>query len=196
MLVGGGKISYYLAKMLEDTSIKIKIIEQDLARCHELSELLPKAMIIHGDGSDQQLLMEEGITQTESFAALTGFDEENIMLSLYAASVSKAKLVTKINRIAFENIIQQMNLGSIIYPKMITADGIIRYVRAMQNSMGSNVETLYKIVQNKAEALEFRVGKDAPLIGIPLEKLSLPASTAAGRSLPRAVKIPLNREIP
>ena len=105
--------------------------------------------------------------RTESFAALTGFDEENIMLSLYAASVSNAKLVTKINRIAFENIIQQMNLGSIIYPKMITADGIIRYVRAMQNSMGSNVETLYKIVQNKAEALEFRVGKDAPLIGIP-----------------------------
>ena len=94
------------------------------------------------------------------------------MLSLYAASVSNAKLVTKINRIAFENIIQQMNLGSIIYPKMITADGIIRYVRAMQNSMGSNVETLYKIVQNKAEALEFRVGKDAPLIGVPLEKLS------------------------
>ncbi len=94
------------------------------------------------------------------------------MLSLYAASVSKAKLVTKINRIAFENIIQQMNLGSIIYPKMITADGIVRYVRAMQNSMGSNVETLYKIVQNKAEALEFRVTKDAPLIGIPLEKLS------------------------
>lgn len=90
------------------------------------------------------------------------------MLSLYAASVSNAKLVTKINRIAFENIIQQMNLGSIIYPKMITADGIIRYVRAMQNSMGSNVETLYKIVQNKAEALEFRVGKDASLIGIPL----------------------------
>ena len=172
MLVGGGKITYYLAKMLEDTGIKIKIIEQDLARCHELSELLPKAMIIHGDGSDQQLLMEEGIAQTESFAALTGFDEENIMLSLYAASVSNAKLVTKINRIAFENIIQQMNLGSIIYPKMITADGIIRYVRAMQNSMGSNVETLYKIVQNKAEALEFRVGKDAPLIGIPLEKLS------------------------
>ena len=151
--MGGGKISYYLAKMLEDTCIKVKIIEQDLTRCHELSELLPKAMIIHGDGSDQQLLMEEGITQTESFAALTGFDEENIMLSLYAASVSKAKLVTKINRIAFENIIQQMNLGSIIYPKMITADGIIRYVRAMQNSMGSNVETLYKIVANKAEAL-------------------------------------------
>ncbi len=172
MFVGGGKITYYLAKMLEDTGIKIKIIEQDLNRCNELSELLPKAMIIHGDGSNQQLLLEEGICQTEAFASLTGFDEENIMLSLYAASMSKAKLVTKINRIAFEDVIQQMNLGSIIYPKLITADGIIRYVRAMQNSMGSNVETLYKIVANRAEALEFRVGKDAPMRGIPLEKLS------------------------
>ena len=95
------------------------------------------------------------------------------MLSLYAASVSKAKLVTKINRIAFENIIQQMNLGSIIYPKMITADGIIRYVRAMQNSMGSNVETLYKIVANKAEALEFRVAESSAVCGVPLLKLEL-----------------------
>lgn len=173
MFVGGGKITYYLAKMLEETNIKIKIIEQDFRRCNELSELLPKAMIIHGDGSNQQLLLEEGIQQTEAFASLTGFDEENIMLSLYAASVSNTKLITKINRIAFEDVINQMNLGSIIYPKLITADSIVRYVRAMQNSMGSNVETLYKIVANKVEALEFRVGKDAPMIGIPLEKLSL-----------------------
>lgn len=172
MFVGGGKITYYLAKILEETKIKVKIIEQDLKRCNELSELLPKAMIIHGDGSDQQLLLEEGICQTEAFAALTGFDEENIMLSLYAASMTKAKLVTKINRIAFEDVIQQLNLGSIIYPKLITADSIVRYVRAMQNSMGSNVETLYKIVANKAEALEFRVGKEASIVGIPLEKLN------------------------
>ena len=172
MFVGGGKITYYLAKMLEETKIKVKIIEQDLARCNELSELLPKAMIIHGDGSDQQLLLEEGICQTEAFASLTGFDEENIMLSLFAATMTRGKLVTKINRIAFEDVIQQLNLGSIIYPKLITADSIVRYVRAMQNSMGSNVETLYKIVANKAEALEFRVGKESSLIGKPLEKLS------------------------
>lgn len=173
MFVGGGKLTYYLAKLLEQTRIQIKIIEQDLARCNELSLLLPKAIIIHGDGSDQQLLLEEGLAQTEAFCALTGFDEENIMLSLYAASVSKAKLVTKINRIAFEDVIQQLNLGSIIYPKLIAADAIVRYVRAMQNSMGSNVETLYKIVANRVEALEFRVGKDAPMTGIPLEQLSL-----------------------
>lgn len=172
MFVGGGKITYYLAKILEDTTIKIKIIEKDLERCKELSELLPNAMIIHGDGSDQQLLLEEGICQTEAFASLTGFDEENIMLSLYAATMTKGKLVTKINRIAFEDVIQRLNLGSIIYPKLITADSIVRYVRAMQNSMGSNVETLYKIVANKAEAMEFRVGNEPALIGIPLEKLS------------------------
>lgn len=173
MFVGGGRLTYYLTKLLSDTKIKITIIEQDVERCRELSELLPNAMIIHGDGSDQQLLLEEGIRQTEAFASLTGFDEENIMLSLYAASQSSAKLITKVNKIAFENVINSLNLGSVIYPKMLTADIILQYVRAMQNSMGSNVETLYKIVADKAEALEFRVREDVPMLGIPLEKLQL-----------------------
>lgn len=174
MLIGGGKITYYLAKMLKDTPIKLKIIEKDMDRCRFLSEEFPHAIIIHGDAADQTLLLEEGIRQTEAFAALTGFDEENIMLSLYAASQSEtnAKMITKVNKIAFEGVIDSMNLGSVIYPKLLTADTIVQYVRAMQNSMGSNVETLYKIVANKVEALEFRVGKDAPMIGIPLEKLS------------------------
>lgn len=171
MFVGGGKLTVYLAKALADTKMKIKIIEQDEDRCRILSELLPHAMIIHGDGSDQKLLLEEGIRQTEAFASLTGFDEENILLSLYAASQSKAKLVTKVNKIAFENVINALNLGSVIYPKMLTADIILQYVRAMQNSMGSNIETLYKIVADKAEALEFRVRGDSPVLGIPLEKL-------------------------
>ena len=171
MFVGGGKLTVYLAKALADTKIKIKIIEQDEERCRILSELLPHAMIIHGDGADQKLLLEEGIRQTEAFASLTGFDEENILLSLYAASQSRAKLITKVNKIAFENVINALNLGSVIYPKMLTADIILQYVRAMQNSMGSNIETLYKIVADKAEALEFRVRGDSPVLGIPLEKL-------------------------
>lgn len=171
MFVGGGKLTMYLAKALADTKIKIKIIEQDEEQCRILSELLPHAMIIHGDGSDQKLLLEEGIRQTEAFASLTGFDEENILLSLYAASQSRAKLITKVNKIAFENVINALNLGSVIYPKMLTADIILQYVRAMQNSMGSNIETLYKIVADKAEALEFRVRGDSPVLGIPLEKL-------------------------
>lgn len=173
MIVGGGKLTYYLCNSLADTKIKIKIIEQNEERCRELSELLPQAMIIHGDGSDQQLLLEEGISQTEAFASLTGFDEENIMLSLYAASQSGAKLITKVNKISFENVINSLNLGSVIYPKMLTADIILQYVRAMKNSMGSNVETLYKIVADKAEALEFRVREDTPFLGVPLEKLQL-----------------------
>lgn len=111
MFVGGGKLTVYLAKALADTKIKIKIIEQDEERCRILSELLPHAMIIHGDGSDQKLLLEEGIRQTEAFASLTGFDEENILLSLYAASQSRAKLITKVNKIAFENVINAPEPG-------------------------------------------------------------------------------------
>lgn len=174
MFVGGGKLTYYLCRLLEDTKIKIKIIERDEERCRQLSELLPKAMIIHGDGTDEQLLLEEGIRQTEAFASLTGFDEENIMLSLYASSQSKAKLITKVNKIAFENVINSLNIGSLIQPKMLTAEIILQYVRAMQNSMGSsNIETLYKIAADKAEALEFRVKEGSPILGIPLEKLKL-----------------------
>jgi len=174
MFVGGGKLTHYLCRLLEDTKIKIKIIERNEERCRQLSELLPKAMIIHGDGTDEQLLLEEGIRQTEAFASLTGFDEENIMLSLYASSQSKAKLITKVNKIAFENVINSLNLGSLIQPKMLTAEIILQYVRAMQNSMGSsNIETLYKIAADKAEALEFRVKEGSPILGIPLEKLKL-----------------------
>jgi len=174
MFVGGGKLTHYLCRLLEDTKIKIKIIERDEERCRQLSELLPKAMIIHGDGTDEQLLLEEGIRQTEALASLTGFDEENIMLSLYASSQSKAKLITKVNKIAFENVINSLNIGSLIQPKMLTAEIILQYVRAMQNSMGSsNIETLYKIAADKAEALEFRVKEGSPVLGIPLEKLKL-----------------------
>ena len=173
IIVGGGKLTYYLAKILTDSKIKMKIIEQNLERCNELSELLPHAMVIHGDGSDQQLLEEEGMERAEAFASLTGFDEENIMLSLYAASCSGAKLITKVNRTSFEDVVNSLNLGSVINPKLLTADLILQYVRAMQNSLGSNVETLYRIADDQAEALEFRVGQDAPMVGIPLEKLTL-----------------------
>ena len=172
MMIGGSKITYYLAKMLEDSPIKITIIERKQENCDFLSKELTHAMIIYGDASDQQLLMEEGLRQTEAFAALTGFDEENIMLSLYAARQTKAKLITKVNRISFEEVINSLDLGSVINPKLITADLILQYVRAMQNSLGSNVETLYKL-SNHVEALEFRVGKDFPMAGVPLEKMSL-----------------------
>ncbi|MDO4268589.1 MAG: Trk system potassium transporter TrkA [Eubacteriales bacterium] len=173
MIVGGGKIAVYLAKQLIPMGIRVKIIERDRNRCEELGELLPSALIIHGDGSDQNLLQEEGLREAESFVTLTNMDEENIFLALFARENSHAKLVTKVNKIAFDEIIRKMDLGSLIHPKFITADSIVQHVRAMQNSIGSNVETLYHILDGKAEALEFLIREESEVTNIPLMELSL-----------------------
>ena len=173
MIVGGGEISYYLASQLLSMGISVKIIELKKERCEELSVLLPKAVIINGDAIDQNILMEEDLKHAQAFVSLTNIDEENILLSLFAKSESNAKIITKINRISFDNVISNLNLGSVIYPKHVTAEYILRYVRAMQNSIGSNIETLYQLIEDKVEALEFLIRQDAPVIGIPLEKLNL-----------------------
>lgn len=172
-IVGGGEIAYYLAKQLLAIGVGVKIVERDRERCEALSELLPQAIIICGDGTDRKLLFEEGMPQAESFAALTNIDEENIMLSLFVKSVSRAKLITKVHRIAFDEIIEKLDLGSVIYPKYITAESIIKYVRAMQNSIGSNIETLYRLNNDRVEALEFIVRENSPVAGIPLQELKL-----------------------
>ncbi len=166
MIVGGGKVTYYIAKYMQDSRMhcKLKIIDIDRDRCEFLAGEFPNATIINGDGTDQDLLIREGIEKTDAFCSLTGFDEENVMLSLYAGKLSRARLITKINRIAFENVTVDMNLGSVIYPKQIVADTIVQYVRALKNSEGSNVETLYKMAEGRAEALEFRVGDNTPEI--------------------------------
>ena len=155
-------------------------MENNIERCHQLADLLPKADIIHGDGTDQRLLIEIGIEQADAFASLTGLDEENIMMSLYVGSMSEAKLITKMTRIPFTNVVAQLNVGSVFFPVLIAAENIIRYVRAMQNSYGSNVETLCKIVDDKAEALEFSVSRKSPLIDIPLSELKLRENVLIG----------------
>lgn len=180
LIVGGGRIGYYLARQLLDAGVSVKLIESDLARCETLSELLPQATIIHGDGTDQRLLLEMGLEHMDGFASLTGFDEENILLSLYARHAGKAKVVTKINRTSFNDVLASMDLGSVFYPRYIAADVITRYVRAMENSLGSNVETLYKLVGGKAEALEFRVTASSCLCGIPIQDLPLRKSLLIG----------------
>ena len=180
MIVGGGMIGYYLAEQLIKMGISVKIIERDKERCEELSELLPKATIIHGDATNQDILIEEGITRCDSFVSLTGIDEGNIFLSLFAENCSSGKVITKINRITFDDIITTFNLGSLIYPKKITAEYIIRYVRAMQNTVGSNVETLYQLIENKVEALEFVIQNHSPIIGIPLQELTLKRNLLIG----------------
>lgn len=173
LIIGGGTISYYLAKALIDSRIPVKIVEQNTERCEFLSDQLPAATIINGDGTDRALLLEEGLETVESFVTLTNFDEENIFLSLFAKNISQAKLVAKVNRLPYADIIDRLDLGSVIYPKYITSDSILRYVRAMQNTLGSNVETLYHILDNQAEALEFAIHDASPITGIPLAQLNL-----------------------
>ena len=171
MIIGGGKSSYYLAKLLLEQRMQVKIIESSRERCEELSTLLPEAVVICGDGGDEELLKEEGIDTAEAFVPLTGLDEENILLTLYAKRVPGLKTITKINRITFNDVIEGLELGSVVYPKHITAESIIAYVRARQNSIGSNVETLYHLFDNRVEAVEFHVQKDAPVVGVPLAEL-------------------------
>ncbi|MBO5409585.1 MAG: Trk system potassium transporter TrkA [Clostridia bacterium] len=173
MIVGGGKTAVYLANLLLKAGIDVTIIEQNPDRCEELCEMLPKATIINGDGTENRLLLEEGIESAESFVALTNIDEENVMLSLYAKTQTKGKIVTKINRIAYDEVISSLGLDTIIYPKDITAEYILRFVRAKNNSIGSNIETMHDILDGKAEALEFNILKNAPIANRTIESLSL-----------------------
>lgn len=173
MIAGGGMISFYLAKQLQDTGVEVKIIEEDKQRCEELSEALPKALIIQGEAIDKELLLEEGIQGIDALAAMTNLDEENVMLSLYAKRVSNAKTMTKIDKIEFPEVVNDLGIDSLIVPKMITAASIIRYVRAMQNSLGSNVQTLYRLMDGKVEALEFIISNTAKVIGKPLSELKI-----------------------
>ena len=139
MILGGGKISYYLAQRLLKAGVSVKIIEKNPQRCEELSEMLHDAVIIHGDCMDQDLLLSEGIEHTDGVAALMDYDEENILISMYIKNISKAKAITKVNNSHFDSIIDQIDLECVINPKKIAGEYIARYVRAVQNSLGSNV---------------------------------------------------------
>ena len=180
LIVGGGTIAYYLSQQLSSMKIKVKLVEKSRERCDYLVEHLEHVMVINGDGTDRKLLMEEGLKNAEAFVTLTNMDEENVFLTLYAKDNSNAKLVTKVNRIAFDELISRMDLGSLIYPKYITADYILQYVRAMQNSIGSNVETLYHILDGHAEALEFVIREESAVTGIPLINISLKENLLIG----------------
>ena len=175
MLIGGGRIAYYLAKQLVEAGLDVKIIESDPARCEELSVLLHKAEILCGDGTNEAFLRKCGIETTGAVAALTGIDEENVLIGMYIRKTwPKVKVITKVNRTSFQSIIDSMDLGSVFNPRNSASNLICRYVRAMQNSgSSSQIETLYKLVGGKAEALEFRVSEGSKLCGIPLQELKL-----------------------
>ena len=172
MIIGGGKISYYLAKLLEKTGMNIKIIESNYKKCIELNELLPDATVIHGDGTEHELLIDEGIEHTDAVAVLTGIDEENIIVSMYAQGCGVSKVITKISRDSYVEMADKVGLDSIIIPKNIVANNVVGYVRAMENSMHENkVETLYRLIGNKVVALEFTVNEKDNYIGVPLKNL-------------------------
>ena len=160
--------------MLLRSGIEVKIIERNKERCDFLSDALPKAMIIHSDATDHNLLLEEGVEKTDAFVSLTALDEENIFLSLFANKVNdNCKKITKVSRLALNEIIDDLPIGSTISPKNITAEYILQYVRSQSNSYGSNVEALYRLMDNQVEALEFLVHEDSDVTNIPFVDLHL-----------------------
>lgn len=174
MIIGGGDLAFYLSEKLISSGVEVKIVEKDKKRCDELAELLPDAIIIYGDGADKTLLSEEGIERTQAFVSLTNHDEENVMMSVYAKKVNpKAKLITKVHRSAYDDIISDMNIGSIINPKLISGEAVVKYVRAMNECTSSNIEALYRLGDGQAEALEFLIKEQADFIDVPLMELKL-----------------------
>jgi len=171
LIIGGGKIAYYLARQLSDTGVDIRIIEQSEERCLELAEKLPKATIIHGDGTDHATLQEEGLASSDACVVLTGIDEENMILALYAQTLGVSKVITKIDRRSFADMAERMQIDSFVSPKVITANRIIRYVRAMEFAKDADIKTLYKIVNSQVEALEFSIRQKAYYTDEPLKNL-------------------------
>lgn len=180
MILGGSRISYYLAEMLAGAGISVKIIDRDEKSCELLSDLLPKAVIINADGSQQDLLLEEGLTTMDAFVSLTGMDEENILISIFAATQNVPKVISKVNKDELASMAEKLGLDTIVSPKKIVSDVIIRYARALRNSLGSSVETLYKVMDGHAEALEFIVKDDARIVNIPLKNLRLKKNILIG----------------
>ncbi len=165
LIVGGGAIAFYLSQELLENHVRVRIVERDPARCDVLAQALPEAQILCEDGSNREFLLSEGLESAESFVALTNIDEENVLLTLFAKKHSNGKLVTKINRLEFDDILAGLDLGSIVYPKYMTCDYIVQYVRALQNEAGSNIKTLYRILDDRVEALEFTVHEESRATG-------------------------------
>ena len=174
LIIGGGKISEYLTKMLLDAGISVTIIEQNASLCAHLAEALPNATILHGDGTDKQTLLESGIADAGSVIPLTASDEENILLTLHAKKNTTAKVITKVDRMNFHDILGDLNMDSVVYPQYMTTESIIAYARAKQDSIGSNIETLYHVFDERAEAIEFRINEceftNTPVMKLPLKK--------------------------
>ena len=172
MLCGGGRVSYYLAKLLENSGIGVQIIEKNPERCSQLAAMLPRASIIQGDASNQFLLDQEGISSCDAMATLTGLDELNMILSLYGNSNGVSQVITKLGHIDNANILGNLSLGSVVSPKELCCNTIVQYVRAMKNQTGAAL-TVYAIADGQAEAMEFLADSTTKNCGVPLKDLKL-----------------------
>jgi len=196
MLLGGSRVAYYLAKRLLAAGVEVKIIDKDRITCEQLCELLPSATVICGDGAQQELLLEEGLDSMDAFVALTGMDEQNILLSFFANAHDVPKVIPKVNRRELGALAEQLGLDGVVSPRDIIADLLVQHARALENSMGSNVETLYRLMDDHAEALEFNVKDDPRLVRIPLKDLQLkPRVLVAGILRGRETVIPTGADM-
>ncbi len=172
ILSGGGRVSYYLASMLEKHGISIQLVEQNYERCRELATLLPETTVVHGDSTDQTLLDSEGLAEADALVSLTGLDELNMIISLYGQSRGVPQVITKLSRMENRNIIDALSLGSVVCPKELCCNTIARYVRAMQNQSGAAV-SVHAIADGQAEAVEFLVDDATKNCNIPLKQIKL-----------------------
>ncbi len=173
IILGGSRVAYYLAKMLSTSGNSVKVIERDPEVCKRFTDDIEKITVVRNDGTKQEVLIEEGIREADAFVALTGMDEENILVSMTAASLEVPKVIVKINREELFPMAEKLGIDTIVSPHKIISDVLVRYARALNNSTGSNVETLYNLMDGKAEAIEFRVSSDFKMTGIPLKEMKL-----------------------
>lgn len=196
MILGGSRTAYYLAKKLTSAGVSVTIIERDKALCDELCESLPKATVINGDGAQQELLLEEGLNSLDAFVALTGMDEENLLLSSFAASKNVPKVIAKVNRQELIPLAEHWGLDCIVSPKKLISDILVKYARALRNSEGSSVETLYKLMDGKVEALEFIVKPDFEKLNVAFKDLKTKPNTLfAGIMRDRKIIIPSGEDM-
>ena len=196
MILGGSRIAFYLSKMLITSGNSVKIIERDEDRCNEISDALDKAMVIYGDGAQQELLVEEGLGSVDAFVSLTGMDEENILISIFAAAHGVPTVISKVNRGELAEMAAKLGLDCVISPKVIVSDVLVQYARALENSRGSNVETLYNIMDGMAEVLEFNVRNEFRHVGIKLKDLRFkPGILIAGIIRDRRPLIPTGDDV-
>lgn len=173
LIIGASKISYYLAEALVKNNFNVKVIEVKQNKATEFAESIPKANVVVGDGSDQNLLRSEGLNNFDAVVCLTGLDEQNIIVSLYANQQQVKKIITKVNKASFAGLLSSIQMGSVIFPQEIAANQVVSYIRSIANRGGNNIISLHKIVENKVEVSEFIASANSKALNIKLKDLSL-----------------------